>query len=541
MHSDPCALISVTLILHRIFNSMTMIVRNLTAAILLIASLSSGSQAQSPSVKRPNIIIFLVDDMGWQDTSVPFWESMTTANKRYRTPNMERLAAGGMKFTDAYACAVCTPSRTSMITGVNAAHHHIVNWTSPRKDNNTDNKDDAILPAVWNINGLSDRAGIAGTFHATPLPSLLREAGYHTIHVGKAHWGAAGTPGSNPYNLGFTVNIAGHAAGHPQSYLGEDNYGNPPQKASLQAVPDLQEYHASNTFLTDALTQEALKAIRVPLRMGQPFFLHLSHYAIHTPIMKDKRYTQRYLDMGMDSIEANYASLIEGMDKSLGELMDFLAEQKIDRNTVIIFLSDNGALSASQRGGERHTHNLPLRSGKGSVYEGGIRIPMLVSWPGTARGGTVSRVPVMVDDLFPSILEMAGITRYSAVQPVDGKSWVPVLKNPTASPGERSLVWHYPVKWIPDGGPGINYHSAIRKGDWKLVYDIRNGRTELYNLKNDIGEKRDLSSTEPKKLAELSTELSDRLRLWRSPMPSFKDTGKRMRYPDEATGQRRVP
>ena len=524
-------MISFTLILHSIINSMTMIVRNLAAAILLITSLSPSAQAQSSSAKRPNIIIFLVDDMGWQDTSVPFWESMTSANKRYRTPNMERLAAQGMKFTDAYTTPVCTPSRVSMITGVNAAHHHVVNWTSPLKDNNTDNKDDAILPAVWNLNGLSDRPGIPGTYRATPLPSLLRDAGYHTVHVGKAHWGSAGTPGSNPYNLGFTVNIAGHAAGHPQSYLGEDNYGNPPQKPTLQAVPDLQEFHASSTFLTDALTQEALKAIRVPLRMGQPFFLHLSHYAIHTPIMKDKRYTQRYLDMGMDSVEANYASLVEGMDKSLGDLMDFLVEQKIDRKTVIVFLSDNGALSASQRGGERHTHNLPLRSGKGSVYEGGIRIPLLVSWPGIAKGGSVSKTPVMVDDLFPTILEMAGISQYDAVQQIDGKSYAPVLKDPAASLGERSFIWHYPVKWIPAGGPGINFHSAIRKGDWKLVYDMRNGRTELYNLRNDIGEKLDLSSSEPKKLAELSSELSDRLRLWKSPMPSFKNTGRQMPFP----------
>ena len=210
-------------------------------------SLSSMGQPAKSSVSRPNIIMFVVDDMGWQDCSVPFWTEATPLNRRYRTPGMERLAAEGARMTRAYAASVCTPSRVSMITGMNPTRHHVVNWTSPFRDRNTDNPDAEMMPAVWNHNGLSPVAGVPGTVHATPLPALLNEAGYQTIHVGKAHWGSSGTPGSNPLALGFQVNIAGHSAGHPQSYRSEDNYGNVPMKPSIQAVPTLHRCGARSS------------------------------------------------------------------------------------------------------------------------------------------------------------------------------------------------------------------------------------------------------------------------------------------------------
>lgn len=500
---------------------------------MLFLALTAGAQ-QNKTAERPNIILFLVDDLGWADNSLQMTEKPAPAAGIYRTPNMERLAKKGMLLTSAYATPVCTPSRISMITGMNAAHHGVVNWTSPWKNQNTDNPDQQMSPARWKMNGLSPVSGIPNTLQATTFPALLAASGYFTIHVGKAHWGPSGTPGSNPYNLGFMVNISGQSAGHPQSYLSEDNYGNIPSKSTIQAVPDLQEYHGSGTFLTDALTQEALKTLEAPIRNRQPFFLHLSHYAVHVPLMADKRFLQRYLDMGLDSAEAAYATLVEGMDRSLGELMDHLERKQVDRQTLIIFLSDNGGLGlAPPRGGKAHTHNLPLRSGKGSVYEGGVRVPMIASWPGVIRPGSRSDVPVMVDDLFPTLLEAAGIRDEKALRQADGASIMPLFNGNGLPPGERAFIWHYPIKWIPGDGPGINYHSAIRKGDWKMVYNMRTGNKELYNLRQDLGEQRNLSATEQKKLAELSSLLGGRLREWQSPMPAFKATGRPVPYPDE--------
>ena len=210
----------------------------------------------------------------------------------------------------------------------------------------------------------------------------------------------------------------------------------------------------------------------------------MSHYAVHVPIMADKRFLQKYLDAGLNQTEAAYATLVEGMDKSLGDLMDFLKKRKVDNNTIIIFISDNGGLSlAPPRGGEPHTQNLPLKAGKGSVYEGGIREPMIVSWPGVVKPKTVAKQYVIIEDFFPTILEMAGIKKFKTVQVVDGKSFLPILKNPGLNDTPVSLVWHYPNNWIPMRGPGINYHSAIRQGNWKLIYNMRDGSKELYHLK----------------------------------------------------------
>ena len=485
------------------------------------------------SQSKPNIIVFLVDDMGWQDCSVNFWTHQTPLNKLYHTPNMERLAQQGMKFTNAYAAPVCTPSRSSMLTGVNSAHLGITNWTSPWKNNNTDSKDEQMSESDWNINGLSPVPGIEKTYYATPFPSILKETGYYTIHVGKAHWASMGTPGANPYNMGFMVNVSGHAAGHPQSYYGKDNYGNISGKTSAQAVPDLEEYFGTDTFLTEALTLEAIKALQAPIRNKQPFYLNMANYAVHTPIMADKRFIKKYLDTGMDTTEAKYASLIEGMDKSLGDIMDFLKEKKVDQNTIIIFMSDNGGLSTTPlRGGKAHSQNLPLKAGKGSVYEGGIREPMIIKWPGVVQPNSTANQYVMIEDFFSTILQMAGLKNYQSVQPIDGKSLIPILKNANFSDTSRSLIWHYPNKWIDKDGPGINYYSAIRKGNWKMIYSMRTGKKELYNLAIDMGESNDLSANYTDKLLELSTLLSNQLRKWKAPMPRFKNTGQLVPFSD---------
>ncbi len=499
--------------------------------ICMMWAICSNATAQQ---ERPNIILFLVDDMGWMDTSVPFGDSMMPLNKRYHTPNMQRLANEGMKFTSAYAAPVCTPTRVSLLTGLNAAHHGVTNWTSPQKNNSTDHPDDQFIAANWNINGLSNSTKTPRTVYATTYPQLLTQADYYTIHVGKAHWGSAGTPGANPHNLGFMVNISGHAAGHPQSYLATDNYGNKPGKATAQAVPDLEEYYGTDTFLTEALTLEAIKALETPIKHKQPFYLNMSHYAVHIPIMADKRFVQKYYDAGLDSTEAGYASLLEGMDKSLGDIMDFLQAKGIEKNTIIIFMSDNGGLSyAPPRGGKPHTQNLPLKAGKGSVYEGGIREPMIVKWPGVVKPASISLQPVIVEDFFPTILQMAGISNYKSIQKIDGESFVAILKNNRYLDSMRTFTWHFPNKWQPQDGPGINYKSAIRQGNWKLIYNMRDGSKELYNLAADLGESNELSKQYPQKVATLGKLLADKLRKWQAPMPLFKINGKPVPFADE--------
>lgn len=498
--------------------------------VMLVAHIDICAQ----QTHRPNIIVFFIDDMGWEDTSVPFSGSVTANNKKYHTPNMERLAKEGVKFTNAYAAPVCTPTRVSIITGMNVAHHHVTNWTSPFKDTYSDAKDSVYSPADWNVNGFTPVAGVNKAVHATAFPQLLKDAGYFTVHVGKSHWGPQGTPGSSPYNVGFLVNISGHAAGHPQSYLPEDNFGNLPGKNTPASVPDLEAYYQSNTFLTEALTLEAIRSIEYPVSRKQPFYLNFGHYAVHTPIMGDKRYFQKYLDKGLDSTEAKYASLIEGMDKSLGDILDFVDKKGIKNNTVILVLSDNGGLALTPpRGGTHLTHNAPLRAGKGSVYEGGIRIPFIVRYPALIKASGTSHKPVIVEDVFPTILELAGVRNYKTIQQVDGKTFVPALKDPSITDTSRVLLWHYPNNWQNKEIPGTNYFSALRKGKWKLVYSQKNNTAQLYDLYADLGEEKDLSAIYPEKTKELINMLGKQLKAFKAPMPSDKKTGKQLPYPGE--------
>ena len=490
--------------------------------ILIPFLLFNMLQLNAQQTKRPNIILFLIDDMGWMDSSVPFGDSIGFLNKQFRTPNLELLAKQGVKFTNAYSNSVCTPTRTSILTGMNVTQHGVTNWTSPMKNNSTDAKDDQFNPAPWKINGVDIKS-------ITTYPQILKQAGYYTIHVGKAHWGPAGTPMSNPLNVGFMVNIAGHAAGHPQSYYGKDNYGNIPGKSTYQSVPDLMNYHGSDTILTEALTLEAINSIEEPIRLKMPFYLNMSHYAVHVPIQPDVRFYQSYLDVGLDTPNAKYASMVASMDKSLGDIMKYLTAKNIAKNTIIIFMSDNGGLSLSgARGKNAHVQNLPLRAGKGSLYEGGIRVPMIVKWPEFAKANTSNNQYVIAEDFFPSILEMAGVSNTKTIQRVDGKSFVPLLKNNKLSDTNRILVWHYPNKWIEGDGPAINYKSAIRQGSWKLIYDLRNGHKELYNLSNDIGEQFDLSMKQPAKTIQLNSLLKEYLEKNNSPMPSYRHNSKKV-------------
>ena len=541
----------------------------------------TGLSLLAPSVafaaNKPNIVFFIIDDMGWVDSSVAYGEDVYPNNLKFHTPNMQRLASQGVMLTNAYACPVSTPTRTSLITGVNAAHSRITNWTSTTKDTPSDATGGAVAMAQsgvnedltgrfvrpdWNLNGMSPVEGVENTLYATPLPRLLQDEGYYTIHVGKAHWASAGTPGASPYNMGYLVNVSGTVAGMPRSYYSEDNYGNTPELWNMLAVQNMTEYYGTGTHLTEALTLEALKTLDYPITNDIPFYLYFAHYATHTPIQRDPRFIQRYLDAGLDEGQARYASMVEGVDKSLGDLLDYLEKRGVADDTIIIFMTDNGGNAENKaKGGVRFMHNLPLRNGKGSVYEGGIRVPMMVKWSGKVAPATRVNTPVICEDMFPTILEMAGIKSCNVVQQVDGKSLVNLVTKgsklaakaakrgeisdqkaanafvvPESVSGidpERALIFHYPHQWKPYDLVDIDYLSAVRKGDWKLVYRMRTGTLELYNLEDDLGEQNNVAAAHPEKVKELAAELSSRLREWNSPMPTSRADGKVVPMPDE--------
>lgn len=566
---------------------MRMIIRK--SALLGAALLSPALAALAK--QRPNIIFFLVDDYGWVDSSVAYGEEVYPGNLHFHTPNMERLARKGVILTSAYACPVSTPTRTAMMSGMNAAHMGITNWTSALRDIPSDGVNggfftdqqydapdaDPLGRPDWNINGLCPDGpgaeGIAGVQVATPMVRHLRDAGYYTIHMGKAHWAAAGTPGASPYNMGFMVNVAGSVNGMPRSYYGTENFGNTSEKWNYMAVQNMAEYYGQDIFLTEALTREALKTLEEPVRRGQPFYLYMAHYATHTPISKDPRFFDRYKkEMGLDAGQSKFSSMVEGVDKSLGDLMDYLEAHHIADNTIIVFMSDNGGnANITAKGGVPHQQNAPLREGKGSCYLGGIRVPMMVYWPGKTAAGTRINTPVLPEDFYPSLLEMAGVTAFEHVQPLDGRSFVPLvtkgsqyvakaMKNgyigsqkeanafevPQSVSGldpQREVVMHYPHQWKSEYKEEIDFMSTIIAGDWKLVYIMMNtlpgkhvaagGPFELYNIREDIGEQRNLATEHPEKVAELARRLGARLREWNAPMPLVRATGKPVPWPDE--------
>ncbi len=493
-----------------------------SVSILFSSCMGKNEEATQSS---PNIIFFLVDDMGWQDTSLPFWKEKTPLNQKFHTPNMEKLASQGMMFTQAYANSICSPSRTSLMTGMNAARHKVTNWTL-RKDQTVDAKDSLLEFPDWNLNGLqpANVDTISRTVSANPLPEILHKNGYFTIHCGKAHWGAEGTPGANPLNLGFDINIAGHCAGGVGSFEGIQDFSAAWRNGDLiWDVPGMGDYHGKDIHLTDALTIEAKKAMGKALDKGKPFYLYMSHYAVHQPWAPHKPFYQKYIDMGLDEGAALYASMVEGMDKSLGDLMTFLEEKGINDNTVILFMSDNGGVGGSC---------FPLNSGKGSAYEGGIREPMIVKWPGVVEKASVCNEYLDIEDYFPSILEIAGIEEYQTKQVVDGKSFVPMLKMEGTTAEGRDLFWHFPNKW-GGSGPGIGTTSTIRSGDWKLVYWYKDLHFELFNIPTDIGEKNNMADQYPEKVKDLAAKLGSFLREVDATRPVYKSSGKPVPYPDE--------
>lgn len=514
---------------------------------LLITTMSCGLFAVTTVVARqrqPNIIMFLVDDMGWQDTSVPFYNNeQTPLNKRFHTPNMERLAKMGVKFTQAYACAISSPTRCSLMSGMNASRHRVTNWTL-ELNQKTDQKSNVIELPEWNFNGIqpeNEDGKINNATAITPLPQILRDNGYWTIHCGKAHFGARTTPGADPSNMGFDVNIGGGPNGAPGSYLGTKNFG----EGSPFAVHGLEKYHGQDIFLTEALTIEAISAMEKAVNKDKPFYLYMSHYAVHGPYNEDKRFSEKYrghydeqLKAEMNENEARYAALIEGMDKSLGDILDYLEQNpEVASNTVLLFMSDNGGqgLNNVRQGVENRDQNYPARAGKGSAFMGGVREPMMVYWPGVTKAGTECNQKIIIEDFYPTILDMAGIKKYKTLQKIDGKSFIKSLKNGKVTDKNKSIVWHFPNLWgeTQNKEEGYGAYSSILKGDYHLIYTWETKTLRLYNVMEDIGEQNNIADKMPDKVKELATELSDYLRERDAQRPLIKATGEVIPFPDE--------
>ncbi|MEZ5941584.1 MAG: sulfatase [Planctomycetaceae bacterium] len=452
-----------------------------------------------------NIVVFLVDDMGLMDTSVPFLVDAQGNPERhplndfYRTPNMERLAGQGIRFSDFYAMSVCSPTRVSIMTGQTSARHHTTQWIKPESNNAG-----PFGASDWQWEGITPT-------HQT-LPHLLQQKGYVTIHCGKGHFGPTGSFGSDPSHFGFDVNIAGCEHGQPGSYFGTENFGHGKKGRDQRAVPGLDEYHGEEIFLTEALTREINKSISQAVADDKPFFAYMAHYAVHAPFQADPRFIDNYRETDKKPLAA-FATMIEGMDKSLGDILDHLDELGVAENTLVFFLGDNGTDAPIGP-----THEIacaaPLRGKKGTHYEGGMRVPFIASWAKVnddhklqrripIRQGAVSQQVGTVYDLFPTVLHLTGTK--SPDVPLDGmdltrKLCMPELREPLEP---RKFLMHFPH------AHRSSYFTVYRNGDWKLIYHYRRSdkderpRYELFNLAEDFDESHNLAVERPQKLREI--------------------------------------
>jgi arylsulfatase A-like enzyme len=483
------------------------------AASGLAATLPTGcsmvNQHHAPKAP-PNIVVFLVDDMGLMDTSAPMLADEKgrpvkhPLNQWYRTPNMERLAEKGIRFNNFYAHSVCSPTRVSIMTGQNSARHRTTNWISAEQNNRT-----RFGPPKWNWEGLKQGD--------TTLAALLQQRGYYTIHVGKAHFGPNGHTGSDPLNLGFDVNIGGSSAGQPGSYYGQDGYGHIGGN-KRRAVPHLKKYHGSETYLTETLTLEANAAIAEAAQANKPFFLHMAHYAVHAPFHSDPRFAAHYTDSDKKPVNQAFATMIEGMDKSLGDIVAQLERLGIADNTLILFLGDN---CTDARLGPKYGHenSAPLRGIKGTHYEGGMRVPFIAAWAKPnpdhsaqrkwpIKAGALQPQMGTVMDLFPTICSLTQ-TEVPADQVLDGVDLMPQLADGHNQTRPECFLNHF-----PHGNHRSNYFTSYVEGMWKVIYHypIEGAeRYELFNLEQDPYETDNLAATHPEQLRRMMQALTNQL------------------------------
>ena len=446
--------------------------------VLFAALLAFFAQA------KPNIVFYFIDDLGWTDVSF-------MGSKYYETPHVDQLSKEGMKFMSAYANAPnCAPSRACLMSGQYGPRHGIYTVGNSDRGKAQFRK---LIPTK-NTTVLADRF--------VTIAESLQSAGYVTATMGKWHLG------TDPTTQGFDVNIAGKHWGSPSGggYHSPYNY------------PNLVN-REKGEYLTDRLGEEACKFIEA--NKDKPFFLYLTHYAVHTPIQSKPGLKAKYQKKNPVGGHKNaaYAGMIESMDDSIGAVQATLKRLKLEENTVVIFFSDNGG-----HGGV--TSNAPLRGSKGMLYEGGIREPLVVKWPGVTNPSAVCNEPVIGVDLYPTFLEMAGAKRPKDYL-LDGLSIAPLLRDATASLDREALYWHFPCYlqgYTPRHGPfRTTPAAAIRMGDWKLIEFFEDGKLELYNLKEDLSEENDLAKTMPAKTKELHAAMLKWRRSVKAPVPTEKN------------------
>ncbi|MBN2594158.1 MAG: sulfatase [Sedimentisphaerales bacterium] len=467
-----------------------------TAFFAAETALATGLYAGTrKSIRCPNFIFILVDDLGWADLGC-------YGSDLHETPNIDKLARQGMRFTDAYAAApVCSPTRASIMTGKCPARLHMTVWYESSANPPQNRK---LIPPVTQGNMPHEQMTIA---------EVLKDAGCFTAHVGKWHLGDAR---HYPQTQGFDVNIGGTLWGAPATffypYSGSQRYG-----GEFRYVPHL-EFGAEGEYLTDRLTDEALGVMdRVK---DKPFFLNLCYHTVHTPIEGKPELVEYYkkkLKPGMHHQNYEYAAMVHSLDENVGRVLDRIDKLGIADNTIVVFFSDNGGY-VNEFNRKAVTNNYPLRSGKGSLYEGGIREPLIIRWPGVTQPGSVCSEPVSSIDFYPTFLDitsLAGDSKHNS--DMDGISLVPLLKNPGARLKREILYWHYPHYY-----PTTTPVGAIRQGKWKLLEYFEDNHIELYNLENDIGEQKNLAETMLEKAEELRKRLSEWRKAVNAQMPIKK-------------------
>ncbi|MCA9062962.1 MAG: sulfatase [Planctomycetaceae bacterium] len=468
----------------------------LICCLMVVATPHRGIAAD-----HPNVVFFLVDDLGWTDLGC-FGSSF------YETPNVDRLAASGMRFTSAYAaCPVCSPTRASIMTGKYPVRVGITDYIAPNGGNQPEQwkRKTPLLPASY-----SDRLAHE---EVTLAEALKQHGNYATFFAGKWHLGPAGF---YPEDQGFDVNRGGVEQGGP---YGGKKYFSPYGNPRLADGPD-------GEHLPDRLASETVKFIEE--HRDGPFLTYLSFYSVHTPLMArpdlEAKYKAKKKALGLEARwgqegerqvrlvqeHAVYAGMVEAMDAAVGKVLDALDRLQLTENTIVVFMSDNGGLSTS----EGHpTSNLPLRAGKGWMYEGGIREPMIVRFPPVTAAGTVCDQPVVSTDFYPTILELAGLPLQEQ-QHVDGRSFASQLRG--QSRDRDAMFWHYPHYGNQGGSPS----GCVREGDWKLIEFYEDGRFELYNLAQDIGETNNLAADEPARVKRMGKMLAEWRKETNAKMPS---------------------
>lgn len=421
--------------------------------------------------KKPNIVLFLVDDLGWADVGC-------NGTNYYETPNIDKLAKEGVKFTNAYANPVCSPSRASLMTGKYSGRLRLTGAIMP----------DRFIPKDRKL--LSPNSLKNLPLEEFTIAEALKEEGYTTASIGKWHLGGY------PTDHGFDINIAGNHWGQPTNYFAPFNKNRRTGKLINRKYPNLRKAKTGE-HLSDVLTDHAMDFIET--NKDKPFFLDFNFYSVHSPIQAKKDLIKKYKGKTPDHDDRipEYAAMIETMDTNIGKVLGKLKELNIEDNTIIVFMSDNGGCY----------NNAPLRGKKGQLYEGGIKEPLIIKWNKVTKPNSICETPVIINDFYPTFLAMAG-AKQRPNQHIDGINLTPLLKGEKEI-NREALFWYYPhhSKWEVYKVPV----AAVRKGDWKLIHFMESEKYELYNLKDDIGEKNNLIIKNPSK----ANELKDLLINWK--------------------------